>query len=50
LATAHRIERERLCRARTRRDIARLDERDCRDLGVSRGQMAFAAGKPFWQQ
>jgi uncharacterized protein YjiS (DUF1127 family) len=37
------------CRARTRRDIGQLDERECHDLGVSRSQMTFEAGKPFWR-
>ena len=36
-------------RARTRRDIARLDERTIRDLGLSPGQMMFEAQKPFWR-
>ena len=36
-------------RARSRRDIALLDERAIRDLGLSPGQMKFEAAKPFWQ-
>ena len=36
-------------RWRTRRDIALLDERTIRDLGLSPGQMRFEAEKPFWR-
>jgi len=36
-------------RARTRRDIARLDGRTIHDLGLSPGQMQFEARKPFWR-
>ena len=36
-------------RARSRRDIARLDERTIRDLGLTPGQMKFEAAKPFWR-
>jgi uncharacterized protein YjiS (DUF1127 family) len=36
-------------RARSRRDIALLDERTARDLGLSPGQLKFEAAKPFWR-
>jgi uncharacterized protein YjiS (DUF1127 family) len=36
-------------RARTRRQIALLDERTIRDLGLTTGQMRFEAAKPFWR-
>ncbi len=36
-------------RARSRREIAKLDERTLRDLGVSPSQMEFEARKPFWR-
>jgi uncharacterized protein YjiS (DUF1127 family) len=36
-------------RARTRREISRLDLCTIRDLGVSPSQMAFEAQKPFWR-
>jgi uncharacterized protein YjiS (DUF1127 family) len=36
-------------RARSRRDIAPLDERTIRDLGLTPGQMKFEAAKPFWR-
>ena len=36
-------------RARSRRDIALLDERTIRDLGLTPGQMKFEASKPFWR-
>ena len=35
--------------ARSRRDIARLDERTIRDLGLTPGQLKFEAAKPFWR-
>jgi len=41
--------RQWLGRARSRRDIARLDERTIRDLGLSPSQLAFEAEKPFWR-
>jgi uncharacterized protein YjiS (DUF1127 family) len=36
-------------RARSRREIGKLDDSVLRDLGVSRGQMRFEAQKPFWR-
>jgi uncharacterized protein YjiS (DUF1127 family) len=33
----------------TRRDIAQLDPRTIRDLGLSEGQLRFEATKPFWR-
>jgi uncharacterized protein YjiS (DUF1127 family) len=36
-------------RARTRRDIALLDERTICDLGLTPGQLRFEASKPFWR-
>ena len=36
-------------RARSRREIALLDERTIRDLGLAPGQMKFEADKPFWR-
>ena len=36
-------------RARSRRDIAMLDERTIRDLGLTPGQLEFEAAKPFWR-
>jgi uncharacterized protein YjiS (DUF1127 family) len=36
-------------RARSRRDIALLDERTIRDLGLAPGQLKFEAAKPFWR-
>jgi uncharacterized protein YjiS (DUF1127 family) len=44
-----RILREWRRRARTRREIATLDDHTCRDLAISRSQMLFEAGKPFWR-
>jgi uncharacterized protein YjiS (DUF1127 family) len=41
--------REWIGRARSRRDIAGLDERTIRDLGLTPSQMQFEARKPFWQ-
>ena len=36
-------------RVRSRRDIALLDERTIRDLGLTPSQMKFEAAKPFWR-
>lgn len=38
-----------LRRARSRREIARLDEHTIRDLGLSPSQLEFEAQKPFWR-
>lgn len=37
-------------RARTRREIAKLDQGTFRDLGISASQMQFEAQKPFWRR
>ena len=37
-------------RARSRREIAKLDDRTIRDLGLSPSQMQFEARKPFWRR
>jgi uncharacterized protein YjiS (DUF1127 family) len=44
-----RLLQEWRCRARSRREIAKLDERAIGDLGLSAGQMRFEADKPFWR-
>ena len=49
LAALSRILREWRQRARSRRQIAMLDDRTIGDLGVSRSQMKFEAQKPFWR-
>ena len=36
-------------RARERRELASLDARTIRDLGMSHGDIQFEAGKPFWR-
>jgi uncharacterized protein YjiS (DUF1127 family) len=36
-------------RARSRRDIGRIDYCTVRDLGLSASQMRFEAQKPFWR-
>jgi uncharacterized protein YjiS (DUF1127 family) len=36
-------------RSRQRMALAELDERTLKDLGLTRGQVAAEAGKPFWQ-
>ncbi len=36
-------------RARERRELAQLDRRSLRDLGLSEGQVQFEANKPFWR-
>ena len=36
-------------RARERRELAILDSRTIRDLGLSPGDIRFEANKPFWR-
>jgi len=36
-------------RARERQELARLDQRTLRDLGLNRGDIQFEASKPFWR-
>jgi uncharacterized protein YjiS (DUF1127 family) len=36
-------------RARERRELANLDARAIRDLGLSPGDIRFEANKPFWR-
>ena len=36
-------------RARERQELARLDQRTLRDLGLSPGDIQFEASKPFWR-
>jgi uncharacterized protein YjiS (DUF1127 family) len=36
-------------RARERRELASLDNRTIRDLGLSRSEVQFEANKPFWR-
>jgi uncharacterized protein YjiS (DUF1127 family) len=36
-------------RARDRRELATLDHRTLRDLGLSEGEVQFEASKPFWR-
>lgn len=42
LATARR-------RARERRDLALVEDRDLRELGISRSEIAYELNKPFWR-
>ena len=36
-------------RARERRELASLDSRTIRDLGLSRSDVQFEVNKPFWR-
>lgn len=36
-------------RARQRRQLALMDDRLLRDIGISRAEIAREAGKPFWR-
>ena len=41
--------RRRRQRERSRRELAGMDERMLRDIGLSAGAARFEAGKPFWR-
>ena len=36
-------------RGQARRDLARMDARSLRDIGISPAAAAYESGKPFWQ-
>ena len=36
-------------RQHTRQELAHLSERELHDVGLSSGDAAYEAGKPFWQ-
>jgi uncharacterized protein YjiS (DUF1127 family) len=36
-------------RARERDELAHLNERDARDIGLTAAQVEFEASKPFWR-
>jgi uncharacterized protein YjiS (DUF1127 family) len=36
-------------RYQTRRELAQWSDRDLHDVGLSRGDIAFEAEKPFWR-
>jgi uncharacterized protein YjiS (DUF1127 family) len=36
-------------RSRERRELALIDHRTMRELGLTEGQIAYEASKPFWQ-
>ena len=38
-----------LGRIRARRELARVDERSLRELGISPGLAHYEASRPFWQ-
>ena len=48
-ATLNRIVSTWRRRARERHELAQLDARSLRDLGLSPGQINFEANKPFWR-
>jgi uncharacterized protein YjiS (DUF1127 family) len=37
-------------RSRDRADLAELDDRMLRDIGLTRGDREFLANKPFWRE
>ena len=37
-------------RTRERRELASLDQRSLRDLGISPSEVQWEANKPFWQR
>ena len=49
LATASHLVAAWRRRTRERREMARLDHRALRDLGLSEAQVRYEANKPFWR-
>ena len=49
LAAANRLLHRWRRRSRDRRELARLDHRALRDLGLSAAQVQYEASKPFWR-
>ena len=50
LASARGILREWRERSRGRQEIATLDDRSLRDIGLTRSEAEFVANKPFWRE
>ena len=50
LAGVFGIVREWRRRARSRAELAALDDRTLRDIGVSRGDIRLEIDKPFWRK
>jgi uncharacterized protein YjiS (DUF1127 family) len=46
IAETFRLWRERM---HQRRELTQWTERDMHDAGLSRGEVLFEAGKPFWR-
>jgi uncharacterized protein YjiS (DUF1127 family) len=42
--------REWRLRAKGRSELARLDERMLRDIGITRAEAVFLSNKPFWKE
>jgi uncharacterized protein YjiS (DUF1127 family) len=42
--------RSALERSKQRRALAELDDRALRDIGISRSEALYEAGKPFWRR
>lgn len=49
-ARLRRLVRDWAARDRARRELAGLDDATLRDIGLSRGDADFIAGKPFWRE
>ena len=50
LVGAFALFREWRRRVRSREDLARLDDRMLRDIGIMRAEACFEVSKPFWRK
>jgi uncharacterized protein YjiS (DUF1127 family) len=49
-AWLHAVVSEWRSRSRSRRELARLDDRMLADIGITRGEAEFLSHKPFWKE
>jgi uncharacterized protein YjiS (DUF1127 family) len=49
VAAVQHLATEWLRRARSRAELAQMSDRDLRDIGVTRAEVAHESAKPFWR-
>ena len=49
VATAQHLAAEWRRRARSRAELAQMSDRDLRDIGITRAEVACESAKPFWR-